>query len=59
MASTESSNTIAPKLFKRNEVLETKDGKDTFIIIHNNVYNVTAFLNEVFKKNNYIRLPRL
>ncbi|XP_018397904.1 PREDICTED: cytochrome b5-like isoform X1 [Cyphomyrmex costatus] len=32
------------KLFTREEV--EKNVKDTWIIIHNNVYNVTSFLNE-------------
>lgn len=36
------------KLFTRAEVAEHTDtAKDTWIIIHNNVYNVTPFLNEV------------
>ena len=47
MASTESTSASTQKLFRRSEVLKTKDGKDTLLIIHGNVYNVTKFLNEV------------
>lgn len=35
------------KLFTRAEVAKHTDPNDTWIIIHNNIYNVTPFLNEV------------
>lgn len=35
------------KLFTRAEVAKHADSMDTWIIIHNKVYNVTPFLNEV------------
>lgn len=35
------------KLFSRKEVEQRKNSKETWIIIHNNVYDVTEFLNEV------------
>lgn len=35
------------KVYSRAEVAKHKDSKDTWIIIHNYVYNVTEFLNEV------------
>ncbi|KAG5312145.1 PREDICTED: cytochrome b5-like isoform X1 [Acromyrmex echinatior] len=39
--------TSAGKLFTRAEVEKhSETSKDTWIIIHNNVYNVTSFLNE-------------
>ncbi|XP_018051586.1 PREDICTED: cytochrome b5-like [Atta colombica] len=39
--------TSTGKLFTRAEVEKhTETSKDTWIIIHNNVYNVTSFLNE-------------
>ncbi|XP_029662769.1 cytochrome b5 isoform X1 [Formica exsecta] len=34
------------KLFTRAEVAKHTDPNDTWIIIHNNIYNVTPFLNE-------------
>ena len=40
--------TSTGKFFTRAEVEKhTETSKDTWIIIHNNVYNVTSFLNEV------------
>lgn len=42
-----SSAASSSKLFTRAEVAKHNDPKDTWIIIHNNVYNVTPFLNEV------------
>lgn len=40
--------TSANKLFTRAEVVKhVETSKDTWIIIHNNVYNVSSFLNEV------------
>ncbi|XP_051164248.1 cytochrome b5 [Leptopilina boulardi] len=41
-----SSSSTATKLFSREEVAKYNDSKETWLIIHNNVYNVTAFLNE-------------
>lgn len=39
--------TSANKLFTRAEVVKhTETSKDTWIIIHNNIYNVSSFLNE-------------
>ncbi|KAG5334513.1 CYB5 protein, partial [Acromyrmex charruanus] len=39
--------TSAGKLFTRAEVEKhSETSKDTWIIIHNNIYNVTSFLNE-------------
>ena len=46
MASAESTSTPT-KLYTRAEVAKHNDSQETWIIIHNNVYNVTAFLNEV------------
>ena len=43
----ESTSASSKKLFTRSEVLETKNGKDAFIIVHNSVYNVTKYLSEV------------
>lgn len=42
-----SSSSTGTKLFSREEVAKYSDSKETWLIIHNNVYNVTAFLNEV------------
>lgn len=41
-----SSSGTATKLFSREEVAKYNDSKETWLIIHNNVYDVTAFLNE-------------
>ncbi|EFN82916.1 Cytochrome b5 [Harpegnathos saltator] len=40
--------TVPVKLFTREEVLKqsTLENSDTWIIIHNEIYNVTSFLNE-------------
>lgn len=35
------------KTFTRAEVAKHNTNKDTWLLIHNNVYDVTAFLNEV------------
>lgn len=35
------------KLFKRSDVTKNNDNKTTHIIIHNSVYDVSEFLNEV------------
>ncbi|OXU21608.1 hypothetical protein TSAR_013731 [Trichomalopsis sarcophagae] len=43
MASNEAS---APKLFTHAEVSQHNDSKETWLIIHNDVYDVTNFLNE-------------
>lgn len=34
------------KLFRLDEVKKSKEGKTNLIVIHNNVYDVTDFLNE-------------
>lgn len=47
MASSEpATDSGSKKLFTRAEVAKHYDSKDTWIIIHNKVYNVTAFLSE-------------
>ncbi|XP_015509615.1 cytochrome b5 [Neodiprion pinetum] len=43
---TEGSTTTATKLYSRAEVAKHNHSEDTWIIIHNKVYDVTAFLNE-------------
>lgn len=35
------------KTFTRAEVAKHNTNKDTWLLIHNNIYDVTAFLNEV------------
>lgn len=35
------------KIFSREQVSEHNDNNNSWLIIHNNVYDVTAFLNEV------------
>lgn len=35
------------KYFKRSDVEKNRDSQSAYIIIHNNVYDVTEFLNEV------------
>jgi len=48
MAANNDTTTSTSKLFTRAEVAKhSETSKDTWIIIHNNVYNVTPFLNEV------------
>lgn len=37
----------AEKLFKMEDVKKHNDAKSTWIVIHNAVYDVTEFLNEV------------
>lgn len=44
---TTSKSGTAQKFFTRAEVEKRSEGKETLLIIHNNVYNVTEFLNEV------------
>ena len=36
-----------PKLFRRSEIESKNNSQNAWIIIHNSVYNVTEFLNEV------------
>ncbi|XP_046734900.1 cytochrome b5 isoform X2 [Diprion similis] len=43
---TEGSTTTPMKLYSRAEVAKHNHSEDTWIIIHNKVYDVTAFLNE-------------
>lgn len=35
------------KLYKRSEIAEHNSKENNWFVIHNNVYDVTAFLNEV------------
>ncbi|KAL6420443.1 hypothetical protein ACFW04_014443 [Cataglyphis niger] len=42
----DTSATSSSKFFTRAEVAKHTEPNDTWIIIHNNVYNVTPFLNE-------------
>ncbi|XP_015596780.1 cytochrome b5 isoform X2 [Cephus cinctus] len=44
--SSSAADTAGTKLFTRAEVAERNSNTETWIIIHNKVYNVTAFLNE-------------
>lgn len=37
----------SPKLFRREEVANKNNSQGAWIVIHNSVYNVTEFLNEV------------
>ncbi|XP_043275079.1 cytochrome b5 isoform X2 [Venturia canescens] len=46
MASAAESTNIPTKYFTRAEVAKHNDSKECWLIIHNSVYNVTAFLNE-------------
>lgn len=41
------------KQYKREDVKKHNDNQSSWIVIHNNIYDVTAFLNEVGK---YLRL---
>jgi len=43
----------AVKLFTREDVAKHTDVKDAWIIINDNVYDVTSFLNEVLTFNSY------
>lgn len=43
----DTSATSSSKFFTRAEVAKHTEPNDTWIIIHNNVYNVTPFLTEV------------
>lgn len=57
--------------YTREEVAARKDSKEIWLIIHNRVYNITAFLNEVIVfyiknlkqrggfQNNYLYLVKL
>lgn len=45
--STTTANPSETKFFTRLEVAKHTSSKDSWIIIHNSVYNVTSFLNEV------------
>jgi cytochrome b involved in lipid metabolism len=37
----------SPKLYRRDEVANKNNSQGAWIVIHNSVYNVTEFLNEV------------
>jgi hypothetical protein len=37
----------SPKLYRRDEVGNKSNSQGAWIVIHNSVYNVTEFLNEV------------
>lgn len=41
------------KTFTRAEVAKHNTNKDTWLLIHNSVYDVTSFLNEVSKKERW------
>lgn len=43
-----------PKLYRRDEVAKNNSSQSGWIIIHNSVYNVTEFLNEVSLTTCYI-----
>jgi cytochrome b involved in lipid metabolism len=49
----DNSATSAVKLFTREEVAKHTDAKDSWIIINDNIYNVTSFLKEVPTFNSY------
>jgi cytochrome b involved in lipid metabolism len=38
---------MSEKTFRLAEVAKNNDSKKTWLVIHNGVYDVTAFLNEV------------
>jgi cytochrome b involved in lipid metabolism len=38
---------MASQLYRREEVAEKSNSEGAWIVIHNSVYNVTEFLNEV------------
>jgi cytochrome b involved in lipid metabolism len=42
-----------PKLYRRDEVEKNNSNQSAWIIIHNSVYSVTEFLNEVSVRTNY------
>jgi hypothetical protein len=37
----------SPKLYRREEVANKNNSQGAWIVIHNSIYNVTEFLNEV------------
>lgn len=42
--------------FTYEEIQKHKDNKSAYIVIHNNVYDVTPFLNEVSVENRIVKV---